>query len=391
MSRRGKLDRPTIRALKPGEKATAEGIIAERMTNGDTRYSVNIMVDGQRIHRVIGLESEGVTLTQAREFIAMARTNAREGRLNLPKRRKTPLSFTKAADEYIEKLVHGDGKNITQKQQQLRDYLKPYFGSKRLDAITEFTVGGYKKARQKSGAATGTINRELAVLNHLYSKAVEWKWIAAKPFKVKLFEQGPGRITVLSDDECRQLLHAAAGDQDYLTWLFVMFGLNTCMRHMEILTARFEDVDAERRRLFIPDAKAGARHQPITRPLVEAIEQERQIRNVTEGWIFPSRTHDGHRDFMKKQFRRTALRAGLDPVQITPHVMRHTGITRLVQGGVDLETVRRISGHKTLSMVLKYTHISDAHIDDAIDKIAIDLSPPKTGTVEPLRRKNRDE
>jgi integrase len=391
VKKRTKLDRPAIRILRPGEKVSAGGIIAERMSSGDVRYSVNIMVDGQRIHRVIGLETEGVTLTQAREFIAKARTEAREGRLNLPKRRKTPLSFTKAADEYIEKLEHGDGKNIPQKQQQLRDYMKPYFGSKRLDTITDFTVGGYKKARQKAGAATGTINRELAVLNHLYSKAVEWKWIAAKPFKVKLFPEGPGRIVVLTDNECRQLLNAAVGDQDHLTWLFVLFGLNTCMRHMEILTSRFENVDAERRRLFIADAKAGARHQPITRPLVEAIEQERQVRDVTEGWIFPSRTHDGYRYKMRKQFRRTALRAGLDPDQITPHVMRHTGITRLVQGGVDLETVRRISGHKTLSMVLKYTHISDAHIDEAIDKIAIDLSPPKTGTVESLRRKNLDE
>ena len=101
MPRRIKLDRPTIRARKPGERISAGGIIAERMANGDTRYSVNIMVDGQRIHRVIGLETEGVTLTQAREFIAMARTTAREGRLNLPKRRNTPLLFTRSADEYI--------------------------------------------------------------------------------------------------------------------------------------------------------------------------------------------------------------------------------------------------------------------------------------------------
>ncbi len=209
MSRRGKLDRPTIRALKPGEKVSGEGIIAERMANGDTRYSVNVMVDGQRIHRVIGLESEGVTLTQAREFIAMARTTAREGRLNLPKRRKTPLSFARAADEYIERLGQEGGKNIPQKRQKLRDHLKPYFGSQRLDAITDFTVGSYKKTRQKAKAATATINRELATLSHLYSKAIEWKWIAAKPFKVKLFEQGPGRIMVLSDEECRRLLKAA--------------------------------------------------------------------------------------------------------------------------------------------------------------------------------------
>ena len=163
------------------------------------------------------------------------------------------------------------------------------------------------------------------------------------------------------------------------------------MRHMEIVRARFEDVDAERRRLFIPDAKAGARRQPITRPLVEVIEKERQIRDVSEGWIFPSRTHDGHRYSMKKQFRRTALRAGLDPVLITPHVMRHTGITRLVQSGVDLETVRRISGHKTLSMVLRYTHISDAHIDASIDKIAIDLPSVEAEPVTLLRRRQQDD
>ena len=71
--------------------------------------------------------------------------------------------------------------------------------------------------------------------------------------------------------------------------------------------------------------------------------------------------------------------------------MRHTGITRLVQSGVDLETVRRISGHKTLSMVLKYTHVSDAHVDAAIDKIAIDLSSVEIKPVTLLRRRQQDD
>jgi site-specific recombinase XerD len=49
--------------------------------------------------------------------------------------------------------------------------------------------------------------------------------------------------------------------------------------------------------------------------------------------------------------------------------MRHTAITHLVQEGVDLPTVQRISGHKTLSMVAKYAHQNGQHIQAAMDKL----------------------
>ena len=55
-----RLDRPAIRRLRPGERITEHGIIAEQLANGDLRYSVNVMVDGLRIHRVIGKASDGV-------------------------------------------------------------------------------------------------------------------------------------------------------------------------------------------------------------------------------------------------------------------------------------------------------------------------------------------
>ena len=69
---------------------------------------------------------------------------------------------------------------------------------------------------------------------------------------------------------------------------------------------------------------------------------------------------------MAKQFRRTVIRAGLNPAKLTPHVLRHTAITGLVKAGVDLPTIQRISGHKTLVMVLRYTQLSDSHIDSAV-------------------------
>ena len=60
-----KLTRPAIRKLVVGQKVNEHGISFERQANGDGVFSVNVMVDGQRIHRVIGRESDGTTRTQA--------------------------------------------------------------------------------------------------------------------------------------------------------------------------------------------------------------------------------------------------------------------------------------------------------------------------------------
>ena len=72
-----KLDRVELRKKKPGEKVTEKGITFERLPNGDGLYSVNIMVDGIRIHRVVGRESDGTTRTQAEDFINKARADAK--------------------------------------------------------------------------------------------------------------------------------------------------------------------------------------------------------------------------------------------------------------------------------------------------------------------------
>src|SRR5262245_27629217 len=99
-----RLARTAIRALLPGQFITEHGITLSREPSGDGVYSVNIMVDRRRIHRVIGRESEGVTRQQAEDFITQARADARRERLDLPEARKTPLGFREAAKRYVERL-----------------------------------------------------------------------------------------------------------------------------------------------------------------------------------------------------------------------------------------------------------------------------------------------
>ena len=112
------------------------------------------------------------------------------------------------------------------------------------------------------------------------------------------------------------------------------------------------------------------------------------MRDDREGWIFPSPHSDtaaGHRARIDRPLREAVKAAGLNSDGITPHVRRHTAITKLVQAGVDLPTVQRISGHKTLAMVLRYTHVHGRHIYDAIRAIGRTL--PKraaNGTENPI-------
>ena len=228
--------------------------------------------------------------------------------------------------------------------------------------------------------------------------AVKAKDLKAVPCAFDMLEEPVGRITVLSPKEIDALMKGAIGDQDPDTWLFVAFGLNTAMRHREMLSARFDQIAWNQNRLFIPKAKAGGREQPLTPALVAILRKEREQRDDQDGYIFkprgPAKDGRGYRGTMQKSFRRAVVRAELDPAKITPHVMRHTAITRLVEAGIDLPTIQRISGHKTLSMVLRYAHVSGAHIDAAMsaldrtipEPIAQDQNAAETHVTQELHR-----
>ena len=382
-----KLTRPAMRKLAAGDKLNEHGITFERQANSDGVFSINVMVDGQRIHRVIGRESDGTTRTQAEEFIDKARQDAKEGRLNLPKGRKLALTFNDAASQYLAKLLLEDGKDLPMKGYRLKMHLTPFFGDTQLAKITTFDVERYKKQRSSQlvvrangpggkpsvGGETkpATINREPAALSHLFSKAVEWGWVDHRPATIKRLKEHSGRITYLTVEQIERLLKVAESDQNRQIHPFIKIGLDTSMRKTEILSIRREHVNLQQLVIYIPKAKAGAREQPITADLGEYLAEYVATLRSGDQWLFPSpAAKEGRTVNLDKPFRRCVLAAGLDVKQVVRHTLRHTAITHLVQAGVDLPTVKRISGHKNLSMVERYSHQNGTHIQAAMDKLS---------------------
>ena len=370
MSRRfTRLTRPSIRGLKPGEKITEAGITADGLVDGDVRYSVNVMVDGQRIHRVIGRESEGVTRTQAEEFIARVRAEAKEQRLGLPKGRKIHLTFAKAAEFYMCRMRETGGKNFGEKERHLRLHLVPEFGTIPVDKISTFALERYRRRVKSRGLQVGTVNRHLATYRHLARKLFEWGKVMTPMAMVKLERENNRREVVLSQDEKSDLLDAALNDSNLRIWLFMMMGMHTGLRHSEILAGRFEHLDTKRRRLRARVKGDRWREQPLTRAIADVLSREREMADDENGWIFPNcASKSGHVDSMKKAFRRCVERAGLDPRKVIPHTLRHTAITEMAETGAEARTIQAFSGHLSKEMVWRYTHVRDQRIDEALDR-----------------------
>jgi integrase len=194
--------------------------------------------------------------------------------------------------------------------------------------------------------------------------------VRCQPAQIKRLKVENARITYLTINQIERLLQVAREDQNQDIYPFIVIGLETSMRKMEILSIKLEHIDIARRIIFIPKAKAGAREQPITKHLADFLQGYLNTVKPEQVWLFPSPSSEsGHTISIEKPFRRVVAEAGLDVKEVLRHTLRHTAITHLVQAGVDLPTVQRISGHKTLQMVVRYSHQNGEHISEAMEKL----------------------
>lgn len=366
-----KLTRTAQRALKPGQSVSEHGISYTRLSNGDGRWSINVMVNRRRHHQVVGLESEGYTRTQAEDVIATLKAGKRTAAHGIQGSRQTAaLTVAQAADDYLAYLRTHDGRDVATKEMRFREHLKPHLGQILVSRLSDDDWLAYVAKRKGEGAAPSTINRERSALLHMLNTMRRRKMLAAVPLLVRQSEP-EGKLVYLTPAESQRLLQAAANDQSDLAHPFIMITLYTGLRHEAALSLRASDVDVERRILWIRHDKAGRREQPMPQILANYLARYTAGMEA-EGYLFPSpRAKSGRAYQMNTIFARCVERAGITK-HCTPHTMRHTAATNAAHAGLDAATIQMMGGWKTRAMAERYTHA--ASMRDAMAALQEQLS-----------------
>ncbi|MCB9789282.1 MAG: site-specific integrase, partial [Deltaproteobacteria bacterium] len=214
--------------------------------------------------------------------------------------------------------------------------------------------------------ATG--NRYLAALSHALGVAVkEWEWLESSPISRVTKQREPrGRTRYLDDgkhgtDERARLLAACDEGPAYLRPV-VMLALATGMRRGEILGLRWRDVDLASGTLTLWETKNGERRVvPATGAALDELRAWAQVQPLDRSaHVFTGTTSFHH------AFERAVARAGIEDFNF--HDLRHTCASHLAMSGAPLLDIAAILGHKTLSMVKRYAHLSPTHLRNVLER-----------------------
>lgn len=207
-------------------------------------------------------------------------------------------------------------------------------------------------------ATPSTFNVYAAALTFLYhvtlGRAAE---VPALP-RMKV----PMRVpTVLSGTEVARLLAALPG-RKYRAAIMLAYGAG--MRVSEVCNLHKTDIDAKRMVIRIRDAKRGReRHVMLSPRLLEAVRGYLRVERPQGPYLFPSRVTAMPitRDAVSKTLARAVERAGLVK-RVTPHTLRHTFATHLLESGTDLRTVQVLLGHASIRSTTRYVHVTTARL-----------------------------
>ena len=235
----------------------------------------------------------------------------------------------------------------------------------------------------------GTIVSTIAALRFFFVRVLR------RPYREidLVYPKRPERLpTVLSQEEVAQLIASASNLLDYamLTTLYA-----TGVRRTELIRLKTEDVDSQRMIVHIRQGKGNRdRDVPLTPKLLETLrEYWRWMKPKT--YLFPGMVDNWRADkpltpkCVWIAVRDAAKRAGIKK-RVSPHTLRHSWATHLLENGTDIRTIQLLLGHAELEATTVYLHLSRRHLQAVVNPLET-LPSPALETLKRSRKRKKQQ
>lgn len=235
-----------------------------------------------------------------------------------------------------------------------------------LASIKSLDLARYRDARLKE-VSSNTVRLELAIVSHLFTIAIqEWNIPIINPLSnIRKPKPSNARTRRLKGDEEDRLLAACKESRNVLLYSLVVLAIETGMRLSELLKITWSDINLEKRIILLKDTKNGnARTIPLSLRAIEIlIEIQKEMRNPTNDRVFY--LWKQRPDAMNGAWVAAVKKANLDDFHF--HDLRHEATSKLFEKGLNVLEVAAITGHKTIQMLSRYTHIRPESLISKLD------------------------
>lgn len=298
-----------------------------------------------------------------------------------------PETFREFAGRWFTTYVVPNNKPSEQRSKEisLRLHLLPEFGKLSLDEITPERIEAFKARKQREGLAPKTVNNLLATLGRSLTIAEEWGVVSRRP-RIRLLRVPPQPFRYLPAEQGSVLLAAI----DEPLWHdLVLTAMRTGLRLGELRALGWNDVDLARTTIHVNRSYVRGQYEspksnkvrrvPISQELKACLARRKQRTAGPLVFTAPGQDHPLGEHRMRLALARYCKRAGVP--RVSWHDLRHSFASQLVASGASIRAVQELLGHSDLRVTLRYSHLNEQHLADAVLRLD---APPAPRHESPL-------
>jgi integrase len=251
----------------------------------------------------------------------------------------------------------------------LRVHVLPLLGSQYVDLVRAEPIAALVERMRQQGYATGTTNRVVIVLRHVFNLARKWRvpGVGENPTAGINLAPDVNRERFLSLEEAQRLIISIEQDENEIAAKAILLLLLTGGRRNEITYSRWEYVDWDKKTLLVPLSKSGKpRSIALNGAAMDLLRSLRADNNVCP-YVFPSPLTGRPSPSLYFPWQRIRTRAGLPDLRL--HDLRHSFASFLVNKGISLYVVQGLLGHAHTRYTQRYAHLTPDTLLEAAEAV----------------------